>query len=178
MAVSMREKWKVEGHVPAFRRLDLSAVDGTERIASSVQLSDGSDISDMVTTLNIISMSDRDYLPSLFRQYGWSITTIDMTLKDNLVLALDRATEDRGSKLTVLTATRVHLSSEGLNRMDQIVTRSHHLQHFELLLHDDALVDTQPKSTRLLHRHKERLTRLKVQATSDPWLPQLGKTFP
>ncbi|KAG0353894.1 hypothetical protein BGZ54_001977 [Gamsiella multidivaricata] len=178
LVVSMREKWKAEGHAPALRRLELSAVDGTEDIASSVHLSDGSDISDMTTTLNTISISDRDYLPSLFRQYGWSITTLDMTLKDNFVFALDKATEDRGSKLTTLIAAQVYLSSEGLNCMDRIAARSHHLQHFELFLHDDALVDTQSKPMRLLHRHKERLTTLKVQTTSDPRLPQLRKTFP
>ncbi|KAG0346983.1 hypothetical protein BGZ54_005056, partial [Gamsiella multidivaricata] len=177
-----RKQGREEGYIYAPLRIDFDS-DGTDddRIISAVRLSEESDVLDMSTDIELRSGSrpDQDYLPRLISEYEWSIkvlNTLRGALSDIIAQQLDKSTKEKGSKITTLMQDSYNLSSAGLECMGRVIDRSSYLQVPQFHV-DNPLVDDAVES-RLLYRHKEALTALKVDVTShDSHIPWLAKTF-
>ncbi|KAI7823331.1 hypothetical protein BC939DRAFT_451733 [Gamsiella multidivaricata] len=184
LIISGRERGRAMGYVCAPLRLDFTAVpDDTadDRIISSVHLSKESDVLDMSTDIILgrTSQPDQDCLSSLISRYGWSIKILDAlsgTLSDGIAQQLDNLTEEKGSRITTLALDARRLSSVGLECVARVMDRSSYLQEFQLHVRSPLIDDA--VESRLLHRHREALTALKVQVAShDPHIPWLSKAF-
>ncbi|KAI7822382.1 hypothetical protein BC939DRAFT_453973 [Gamsiella multidivaricata] len=185
LVASTRERWRLEGYDLQRLRLELTQDYRQERedeIKSTVQFSEHSVAYDMFTHVNLRSewRPDPDYLPPLFRRYGWSIVTLDAgrgKLDDDLALQLDRSTEERTSNLAALALDPTRLSSNGAECIDRVLSRSNKLQDFSIYLRGPFTGN--PAGTWLLGRHKEKLTSLDAKvAQADLDIPCLAEILP
>jgi len=117
---------------------------------------------------------------NLFRNYGWSIKTLDVmngTIDDSLAQLLDESTEDKGTKLEALVLDLKSLSFAGLRAMDQVVRRSQGLCRLAVTCAASDFEHEEEKAQWFLEQHREKLTRLCLRGP-DPealtqWLEQL-----
>ncbi|KAG0360774.1 hypothetical protein BGZ54_009390 [Gamsiella multidivaricata] len=184
LIISARERGRAEGYVYAPLRLYFAAyhddTDG-DRIISVVHLSKESDVLDMSIDIKLRTESrpNQDYLSSLINRYGWSIkilNTLFGAFSDDTAQQLDQSTKEKGSRIATLMLDTYGLSPVGLECMARVIDRSSYLQDFQFHVRN-LLIDNVLES-RLLYRHREALTALRVHVVShDSHVPWLAKTF-
>jgi len=79
---------------------------------------------------------DENDISSVFRQYGWSVRTLNVnsTFSDKLAALLDEATRSKGCSLRWLKLDPWSLTSPGLDCMDRIIERSLDLEYLLLCI--------------------------------------------
>ncbi|KAG0349726.1 hypothetical protein BGZ54_004230, partial [Gamsiella multidivaricata] len=184
LIISGRKRGRADGYVYAPLRLDFTNYSddiADDCIISAVHLSERSDALDMSTDIRLRfgSRPDHNYLSSLINRYGWSIKILDTLsgeLSDDIAQQLDKSTEEKGSRITTLMLDTYGLSSAGLECMARVMDRSGYLQEFQLYVRNPLINDA--VESRLLHRHREVLTGLRVHVAShDSHIPWLAETF-
>ncbi|KAF9356467.1 hypothetical protein BGX34_009921 [Mortierella sp. NVP85] len=83
--------------------------------------------------MHIRALSRRtEFVTGIFRDYGWSIETLDASeaFNDELASLLDSSTKEEGSKLICLILNPAGLSATGLACMDSVMSRSMNLRRY------------------------------------------------
>ncbi|KAF9362410.1 hypothetical protein BGX34_006229 [Mortierella sp. NVP85] len=155
-----------------------------DRITTTVTFSAESTKFDMDTHAKLQNtelVAEGSQMSNFFRQYGWSISSLNTMIKfnDHLATLLDDSTKIHGSRLSRLTLLPENLTTVGLKAMDRIVKRSLTLNHIWLFI-SGLHQESQPeKAVHLLDLCGKKLCRLYIMGENiEGWLPQLAKAFP
>ncbi|KAK3825452.1 MAG: hypothetical protein J3Q66DRAFT_436522 [Benniella sp.] len=120
-------------------------------------------------------------MSNFFRQYGWSISSLNTMIKfnDHLATLLDDSTKIHSSRLTRLILLPENLTTDGLKAIDRVIKRSPTLNYLWLFisgLHQESQLE---KAVHLLGLCGRKLCRLAIMGENiEGWLPQLAKAFP
>ena len=196
LIISAREKILQGGGSPALHTFKVTDEAGPvdfyrwtshendDRITTTVTFSGVSATFDMDTHIKLQNQKqvvEGNRVSNFFRQYGWSISTLN-TMKefnDHLATLLDDATRIHGSRLKLLILMPVTLSAHGLDAMDRVIKRSPRLDYIWLFIWDLQQESQQKKAVRFLRLHREKLRRLDLIGDNiEGWLPQLANAFP
>ncbi|KAF9362411.1 hypothetical protein BGX34_006230 [Mortierella sp. NVP85] len=196
LVISAREKILQGGGSPALQTFKVTDKAGPidfyrwtsreydDHITTTVTFSGVSVTFDMDTHIKLQNQKqvvEGDRVSNFFRQYGWSISTLN-TMKafnDHLATLLDDATRIHGSRLTHLILMPVTLSTRGLDAMDRVIKRSPRLYYIWLFMWDLHEESQQKKAVRLMRLYGEKLRRLDLIGDNiEGWLPQLANAFP
>ncbi|KAF8939684.1 hypothetical protein BGZ58_008979 [Dissophora ornata] len=182
--VSARKDLLSRGLTPSLRTLDLWKAGDSAIGQSRVHFKDGSPLFDMNMKIRLKSPAKYDLTSNLYRQYGWSIATLDAEEYNesdinDFALSLDISTEKAGSKLESLAVNATSLTTDSLRCMDRIITRSHKLRHFQVLLYLDD-TEWQEKSAWLFGQHGRELNALLLHNNSSSyiWTPEAAGLIP
>ncbi|KAG0207206.1 hypothetical protein BGX31_002615, partial [Mortierella sp. GBA43] len=197
LVISGREEMLQDGKSTALRTLHLSDeelekidVDKSledlvtvNHIATTLTFSEGSPKFDMDTQILLRDKgpNEGDWMCDFFRQYGWSISSLNTNLKfpDYLAAFLDNSTRIHGSQLTHLVLSPLSLTTTGLDAMDRVMKRSQSLGFIALNLTWLEKEPQQQKVVPLLRRHGRRLNMIRLDGGSiESWLPQVAENFP
>jgi hypothetical protein len=113
--------------------------------------------------------------------YGWSFSTL-MTTKmfdDDFASALDKVTEEKGSKIEELILHLASLTTDGIECMERVINRSQELERLTLVfdnLHEERCLE---KFELLVRRYGKRLTGLVLHGESpNVWVPTVMTLCP
>ncbi|KAK3825280.1 MAG: hypothetical protein J3Q66DRAFT_327384 [Benniella sp.] len=164
---------------------DLSRTwDKFDHVTSKVSFTRDSGTLEMDTCLNLQSeklVTEGSMVSKFFRQYGWSISSLDApwTFTDYLAAILDDVTQIHDSRLTDLVLSPSSLTTDGLDAMDRIIKRSQSLAYFWLFFDDLGNEANQESAQASLARYGAKLSKLSLNGGSiGSWLPRLAHAFP
>ncbi|KAF9584154.1 hypothetical protein BGW38_007398, partial [Lunasporangiospora selenospora] len=169
LIMSTRQDILSEGHMSGLYKFEL--VDTSQRRSTCACIVNFGETVDSIDLTTNISMRDtvaeetRVVLSGLFRQYGWSIESLETDDDFDHVLAeqLEIGTRERGSKLKSLQLHTNRLSLEGIKTMDKVIGRSDCLQEFTTYLH----LNGPPHLHSLSPSNRSKLTGLLIHAGAD-----------
>ncbi|KAG0242602.1 hypothetical protein BGX31_000127 [Mortierella sp. GBA43] len=124
------------------------------------------------------------YLPLLevVGDYGWSIETMEVVVgfTDHVVIALDKATRKRGSKLVSLRLNPLLLTLRGIVCMDQVMKRSHCFSELHLVLSGQHGKFQAKKAKFLISRYSRKIQSLDLTRTrrDEEWVFQIADMCP
>jgi hypothetical protein len=165
---------------PALRILELVHPE----IKVKVSFEKGSTSLDVETRIKMENCRHHVVDPALYtfvRQYGWSVTSLDVpdSFSDRLAKLLDESIQEKGSSMAHIGITPTSLTTPGLDAISRIINQSQGLTHFRLSLTNLNDGNQKDKALLLLGRHKDRLTDLLLNCGGvDQWLPQIARAFP
>ncbi|KAK3820036.1 MAG: hypothetical protein J3Q66DRAFT_387022 [Benniella sp.] len=115
-----------------------------------------------------------------FRDYAWSITTLDMmngVIDDSLAQLLDKSTKGKGIEIKSLTLDLKSLSLVGVQSIDQVIRRSQGLGRLVVICAASDFEHEKEKTQWFLEQYGKKLTGLYLQGpdpeTLTPWLKQV-----
>jgi hypothetical protein len=117
----------------------------------------------------------------VFQMFSWCLTSLntDNYLSDDLASLLDKATEERGSKINFLSLDTTKLTTACIECMERVIDRSRDLDRFILTSHQMDKELQQEAIERLIHRYGKKLTRLTLSGNSvELWLPRVMSVCP
>jgi hypothetical protein len=161
-----------------------ASVEKDNHMSTTVTFSKESTKFDMDTHIklqNTEQFAEGGRISDFFRQYGWSISTLNTmcNFNDHLATLLDSATRIHGSRLAKLVLMPRSLTESGSDAMGRVIKRSSKLSYLELLitgLHQESQPE---KAVRLLGHCEKKLNKLHVMGENiEGWLPQIAKAFP
>ncbi|KAG0210251.1 hypothetical protein BGX31_001954 [Mortierella sp. GBA43] len=170
-ALNITIQWRLNNTAKTEVVLDFSADSVEPSISTSVQMG----------PLEVSSGDPgltRHYL-ELFREFGWSITTLktNVAFTDELAYALDVATQERGSKIMELVLNQFPLSSSGLESMDRVIERSQDLVRFGYYLFISVVETESQKTKHILDRHHENIHAMIIGLFTYKLLPDIFREF-
>jgi len=164
---------------------DLSRTwDELDHVTSKVSFTRDSGTLEIDTCLNLQSkklVTEGSPMSNFFRQYGWSISSLDApwTFTDHLAAILDDVTQIHDSSLTHLVLYPLSLTTDGLDAMDRIIKRSQNLAYFWLYFDNLENEAYQESAQASLARYGAKLSKLWLHGGSiGSWLPRLARAFP
>ncbi|KAG0208135.1 hypothetical protein BGX31_002418 [Mortierella sp. GBA43] len=170
-ALNITIQWRLNNAAQIDVVLNFSADSVEPSISTSVRM-DPQEVSSGDSGLT------RHYL-ELFREFGWSITTLNTnaTLTDELAYALDVATQERGSKIMELGLNQFSLSSSGLESMDRVIERSQDLVRLEFYSFITDVETESQKTKHILDRHHENIHAMSIGILTYKLLPDISREF-
>ena len=158
--------------------------DGDDHITTTVKFADDSATFDMDTRIVLQTdqpVNGEGWLSNFFRQYGWTISSLDTswTFDDHLAELLDTSTRIHGSRLGRLKLSPFALTTHGLDAMDRIIKRSEALNFLWLYFVNLERQSRPEMAMLLLARHQEKVNSISFWGASErAWLPLVARTFP
>ncbi|KAF9362412.1 hypothetical protein BGX34_006231 [Mortierella sp. NVP85] len=160
--------------------------DGDDHITATVKFADDSATFDMDTRIVLqtdqpVDGDGEGWLSNFFRQYGWTISSLDTcwTFNDHLAELLDTSTRIHGSRLGRLKLSPFALTTHGLDAMDRVIKRSEALNFLWLYLVNLERLSRPEMAMLLLARLQEKVNSISFWGGSaEVWLPLVARTFP
>ncbi|KAF9366718.1 hypothetical protein BGX34_009557 [Mortierella sp. NVP85] len=158
--------------------------DEFDHVTSKVSFTRDSGTFEMDTCISLRDkevVTEGSLMSNFFRQYGWSISSLDApwTFTDHLAAILDDVTQIHDSSLTHLVLSPFSLTADGLDAMDRIIKRSRSLAYFWLYISNLKINGSQESAQTSLARYGEKLNKLSLYGGSiTSWLPRLAHAFP
>ncbi|KAI8358151.1 hypothetical protein B0O80DRAFT_444113 [Mortierella sp. GBAus27b] len=194
LVISVREKMLQNGKPTALQTFELMENglvtlnfdrewDDANHITATLKFSQGSTKFDMDTRMvlqNGQSEDEGNWICNFFRQYGWSISSLNTAtmFNDNLSRLLDNVTQTHGSKLTHLILCPFSITTTGLDAMDRVIKRSQSLDRLRLSLISLDDTSQMEMAELLLERCGARVNELWLYSdTVGPWLQQISNKF-
>ncbi|KAF9366562.1 hypothetical protein BGX34_001107 [Mortierella sp. NVP85] len=155
-----------------------------DHIESTLTFSEDLELFDMQTSI-VLRKTDTiprdDPVCDFFRQYGWTIDTLDApaTFNDHLAELLCDAVRSRGSRIKRLSVNPASLTKPGLDALDQAIRTSASSSYLRLIFSSLGMTDRLEKALLLLGRCKERISSLHLSGFPiEAWLPRFMQAFP
>jgi len=155
-----------------------------DHIESTVTFSEDLELFDMQTSVVLRktgTIPRDDPVCDFFRQYGWTVDTLDApaTFNDHLAGLLCDAVRSRGSRIKRLSVNPTSLMKPGLDALDQAIRTSASSSYLRLIFSNLGMTARLEKALLLLGRCKERISSLHLSGLPiEGWLPRFMQAFP